>query len=199
MISHSKPFPLNLPFSHLLQVFSNSPLFQAIFHIPREVEIAGFNCIYEHVHLGVAVEDDIYKEARQQIEQELAHREAVETATRLLDEILEGVRTPERPRSPVDAYITVSAVSKVTGDSGGVWFLKDSLVRLLYPRRKVDCVNLTQIAMLISCTKGGFWAKGFALLLACLKIRIKHCREMTLEMTDGNVGVSMRFYRCLVW
>ncbi|KAJ7394063.1 hypothetical protein OS493_003736 [Desmophyllum pertusum] len=55
---------------------------------------------------GVAVEDDIYKEARQQIEQELAHREAVETASRLLDEILEGVRTPERARSPVDAYIT---------------------------------------------------------------------------------------------
>ena len=70
--------------------------------------------------LGVAVEDDIYKEARQQIEQELAHREAVETASRLLDEILEGVRTPERPRSPVDAYITVSGVIQVTGDSGGV-------------------------------------------------------------------------------
>ena len=57
--------------------------------------------------LGVAVEEDIYKEAREQIEQELAHREAVETATRLLNEILEGVRTPERARSPVDAYITV--------------------------------------------------------------------------------------------
>lgn len=79
-----------------------------------------FSCIYKYVFLGVAVEDDIYKEARQQIEQELAHREAVETASRLLDEILEGVRTPERPRSPVDAYITVSGVIQVTGDSGGV-------------------------------------------------------------------------------
>ena len=59
------------------------------------------------------MEDDIYKEARQQIEQELAHREAVETAARLLDEILEGVRTPERSRSPVDAYITVSRISYV--------------------------------------------------------------------------------------
>lgn len=68
------------------------------------------------------MEDDIYKEARQQIEQELAHREAVETATRLLDEILEGVRTPERPRSPVDAYITVSGVIYVTGDNGNFFF-----------------------------------------------------------------------------
>ena len=73
---------------------------------------------YKLVWLGVAVEDDIYKEARQQIEQELAHREAVETATRLLDEILEGIRTPERARSPVDAYITVSGVIQVIGYSG---------------------------------------------------------------------------------
>lgn len=55
---------------------------------------------------GVALEEDIYKEARQQIEDELAHREAVETATRLLEEIFNGVHTPERARSPVDAYIT---------------------------------------------------------------------------------------------
>ncbi len=73
--------------------------------------------------VGVAVEDDIYKEARQQIEQELAHREAVETATRLLDEILEGVRTPERARSPVDAYITVSGISElIMGGSDRVCF-----------------------------------------------------------------------------
>ena len=58
--------------------------------------------------IGVAVEDDIYKEARQRIEEELARREAVETAARILNEILDGVRTPERARSPVDAYITVS-------------------------------------------------------------------------------------------
>ena len=64
---------------------------------------------------GVALEEDIYKEARQQIEDDLAHREAVETATRLLEEILDGVRTPERARSPVDAYITVSCVSEDVG------------------------------------------------------------------------------------
>ena len=78
---------------------------------PLRVQLTVLSCIFKHVIcLGIAVEDDIYKEARQQIEQELAHREAVETARRLLDEILEGVRTPERPRSPVDAYITVSGV-----------------------------------------------------------------------------------------
>lgn len=39
----------------------------------------------------------------------------METATRLLEEILDGVRTPERARSPVDAYITVSCVSEDVG------------------------------------------------------------------------------------
>ena len=57
---------------------------------------------------SVAVEDDIYKEVRQQTEEELAGREAKETVARILNEILDGVRTPERARSPVDAYITVS-------------------------------------------------------------------------------------------
>ena len=33
----------------------------------------------------------------------------METAARILNEILDGVRTPERARSPVDAYITVSS------------------------------------------------------------------------------------------
>ena len=98
----------------------NSRFPTSFFSLRVQNDIVHDSCIYKPVCLGVAVEDDIYKEARQQIEQELAHREAVETASRLLDEILEGVRTPERPRSPVDAYITVSGVIQVTGDNGGV-------------------------------------------------------------------------------
>jgi len=77
---------------------------------------------------GVAVEDDIYKEARQQIEQELAHREAVETAARLLDDILEGVRTPERPRSPVDAYITEE---EIFGRANQGMYFQDEVVQEL--------------------------------------------------------------------
>ncbi|XP_078360257.1 MYCBP-associated protein-like [Oculina patagonica] len=77
---------------------------------------------------GVAVEDDIYKEARQQIEQELAHREAVETATRLLDEILEGVRTPERARSPMDAYITEE---EIFGRANQGMYFQDEVVQEL--------------------------------------------------------------------
>ncbi|XP_078360278.1 MYCBP-associated protein-like [Oculina patagonica] len=77
---------------------------------------------------GVAVEDDIYKEARKQIEQELAHREAVETATRLLDEILEGVRTPERARSPVDAYITEE---EIFGRANQGMYFQDEVVQEL--------------------------------------------------------------------
>ncbi|XP_032226527.2 MYCBP-associated protein [Nematostella vectensis] len=55
---------------------------------------------------GIAIEEDVYADARREIEKELAHREAIEAAARILQEILDGVRTPERSRSPVDAYIT---------------------------------------------------------------------------------------------
>lgn len=56
---------------------------------------------------GVACQEDTYKEERQKLENELAKREALQTAKHILEEILDGVRTPERPSSPVDAYITV--------------------------------------------------------------------------------------------
>lgn len=59
------------------------------------------------VFLGTAVEEDVYANVRKEIEEDLAHRQAVEAAQRILQEILDGVRTPERARSPVDAYITV--------------------------------------------------------------------------------------------
>jgi len=77
---------------------------------------------------GVAVEDDIYEDARQQIEQELAHREAVETATRILNEILDGVRTPERARSPVDAYITEE---EIFGRANEGMYFQDEVVQEL--------------------------------------------------------------------
>lgn len=77
---------------------------------------------------GVAVEEDIYKDARQQIEEELAHRQAVETAARILDEILDGVRTPERARSPVDAYITEEEIFRRANE--GMYF-QDEIVQEL--------------------------------------------------------------------
>lgn len=77
---------------------------------------------------GVAIEDDIYKDARQQIEQELAHREAVEAAARILDEILDGVRTPERARSPVDAYITEE---EIFGRANQGMYFQDEIVQEL--------------------------------------------------------------------
>ncbi|XP_019630587.1 PREDICTED: MYCBP-associated protein-like [Branchiostoma belcheri] len=55
---------------------------------------------------GVAIQDDVNKESRVRLEQELAHKEAVLGVTDILHSILEGVRTPERARSPLDAYIT---------------------------------------------------------------------------------------------
>ena len=74
---------------------------------PRSAFQSSLKMIFLYPTLGVAVEDDIFFEARQQIERELAQREAETTVSRILNEILDGVRTPERPRSPVDAYITV--------------------------------------------------------------------------------------------
>ena len=67
---------------------------------------------------GIATQEDLYREERQKIEEELAKREALQTARRILDGILDGVRTPERPSSPVDAYITVSfIVTMILGQS----------------------------------------------------------------------------------
>lgn len=93
---------LNFPF-----VFksANAGIFTETWELMTKPILCGGAPIRIHLR-GVAVEDDIYKEARQRIEEELARREAVETAARILNEILDGVRTPERARSPVDAYIT---------------------------------------------------------------------------------------------
>ncbi|XP_038078337.1 MYCBP-associated protein-like [Patiria miniata] len=55
---------------------------------------------------GIALQEDKNKRQRYQIEQDLFTKQAVLTAQRILDELIDGIRTPERPCSPVDAYIT---------------------------------------------------------------------------------------------
>ena len=47
VISNSKLFSLDLPFSHLLSYFELA-LFRTIFRFPWEIEIAGFQCILFH-------------------------------------------------------------------------------------------------------------------------------------------------------
>ncbi|XP_071824825.1 MYCBP-associated protein-like isoform X2 [Apostichopus japonicus] len=55
---------------------------------------------------GIALQEDKTKKQRNDIEQELYHRQAEVAVRRVLDEIVDGIRTPQRARSPVDAYIT---------------------------------------------------------------------------------------------
>ncbi|XP_022092227.1 MYCBP-associated protein-like [Acanthaster planci] len=55
---------------------------------------------------GIALQEDKNKRQRDQIEQNLFTKQAVMTARRILEDLIDGIRTPERPCSPVDAYIT---------------------------------------------------------------------------------------------
>lgn len=55
---------------------------------------------------GIALQEDKYKRQRQQLEAELKQKEAEQMVRHVLEEIVGGMRTPERPSSPVDAYIT---------------------------------------------------------------------------------------------
>jgi len=55
---------------------------------------------------GVALQEDKYKKQREDLEKELVQKQAKQVVSQLLHGIISGIRTPERCRSPVDAYIT---------------------------------------------------------------------------------------------
>lgn len=55
---------------------------------------------------GIAFAEDKYKGQRQKLESELQQKEADQMMRQILEEIIGGMRTPERPSSPIDAYIT---------------------------------------------------------------------------------------------
>lgn len=55
---------------------------------------------------GIAIQEDKFKKTRNMIEQKLLDNEAELAAKEALEMILLGVRTPERPSSPDDAYVT---------------------------------------------------------------------------------------------
>ncbi|CAD5111218.1 DgyrCDS550 [Dimorphilus gyrociliatus] len=55
---------------------------------------------------GVALQVDKYEKERKDLEIMLTHKEAEETVGMILESILNGVRTPERPATPIDAYLT---------------------------------------------------------------------------------------------
>ncbi|XP_045166517.2 MYCBP-associated protein-like isoform X4 [Mercenaria mercenaria] len=55
---------------------------------------------------GIAFAEDKYKGQRLKLESELQKKEADQMMRHILEEIIGGMRTPERPSSPIDAYIT---------------------------------------------------------------------------------------------
>ncbi|RXM37447.1 MYCBP-associated protein [Acipenser ruthenus] len=55
---------------------------------------------------GVALYEDKLVEVRQSMQRELEAKEALATVKQIVETLVSGVRTPERPCSPVDAYIT---------------------------------------------------------------------------------------------
>ena len=56
---------------------------------------------------GLALQDDLNAEKRTALDAELGQRQMRQIVESIMDEILDGVRSPERPASPVDAFITV--------------------------------------------------------------------------------------------
>ena len=56
---------------------------------------------------GLALQDDLNAEKRAALDAELGQRQMRQIVQSIMDEILDGVRSPERPASPVDAFITV--------------------------------------------------------------------------------------------
>ncbi|XP_028402373.1 MYCBP-associated protein-like [Dendronephthya gigantea] len=55
---------------------------------------------------GLALQDDLNAEKRAALEVELGQRQARQIVQSILNEMLDCVRTPERPCSPIDAYLT---------------------------------------------------------------------------------------------
>lgn len=59
---------------------------------------------------GVALQEDKFKKQRSDLEKELAHKQAIQVVTGILDAVIDSIRTTERPQSPVDAFITIDQV-----------------------------------------------------------------------------------------
>ncbi|XP_070178743.1 MYCBP-associated protein-like isoform X2 [Littorina saxatilis] len=55
---------------------------------------------------GVALQEDKYQKQREELERDLETKQSMQIVTQLLEDMVGGIRTPVRCRSPVDAYIT---------------------------------------------------------------------------------------------
>ncbi|XP_025083097.1 MYCBP-associated protein-like isoform X2 [Pomacea canaliculata] len=55
---------------------------------------------------GVCLQEDTFQQQRRELEHDLEKKQSQQVVRQLVEELVSGIRTPERPRSPVDAYIT---------------------------------------------------------------------------------------------
>lgn len=55
---------------------------------------------------GIALQEDKYQREREQLERDLQQKQAEQIVRNILHNIINGIKTRDRPPSPVDAYIT---------------------------------------------------------------------------------------------
>ncbi|KAK3094720.1 hypothetical protein FSP39_005416 [Pinctada imbricata] len=55
---------------------------------------------------GIALQEDKFKVEREELERDLQQKQADQVVRQIMYDIISGIKTPDRPSSPVDAYIT---------------------------------------------------------------------------------------------
>ncbi|XP_061190862.1 MYCBP-associated protein-like isoform X2 [Saccostrea echinata] len=55
---------------------------------------------------GIALQEDKFQKEREELERDLQQKQAEQVARQILYDIISGIKSPDRPSSPIDAYIT---------------------------------------------------------------------------------------------
>lgn len=91
---------------------------------------------------GVALQEDKFEKKREELECDLEAKQSQQVVAQLMQEILSGIRTPKRARSPVDAYITEEEIFH--RNNPGLFYRHDAVQEMkqineqLYPEEERD-------------------------------------------------------------
>lgn len=55
---------------------------------------------------GIALQEDKFQREREELERDLQQKQAEQVIRQIMYDIISGIKTPDRPSSPIDAYIT---------------------------------------------------------------------------------------------
>ncbi|XP_070535835.1 MYCBP-associated protein-like [Ptychodera flava] len=83
----------------------NAGIFSETWQLVTRPALNG-GCALQVTLRAVALQEDKNLKLRNEIERELSHKQAEMNIRKIVDDLVEGIRTPDRARSPVDAYIT---------------------------------------------------------------------------------------------